>query len=109
MVIILKYISFIAIIIGFWLVIIRHIRDNDSTPSSPDKSANSIYSIISYWLCFFSFFFLLISFLLDRFNNLLGIEFKVLSFSLLMLSIFNFLGVKAILDFKIRHRSNQSY
>lgn len=109
MVTILKYISFLAFIIAFWIVIVRHIRDNDSTPSSPDKLANSTFSIISYWLCFLSFFFLSISFLLDRFNNLLGMEFKVLSFSLLMLSIFNFLGVKAILDFKIRRNSNRSY
>ena len=107
--IILPYIAFFALIILVSNVIRSHIRDNHSPPYAPDKKTNIVFSSFSYWICFFSFLFLLVSFLLEQLNKSLGMEFKLFSFILWALSVIIFFGIKKLLDSIIRVYSNRSY
>jgi len=96
----------LGMLIVLWFGIIMHIRRNYLGSIEPKNMANYRFSYISFWLCLFSFILIIISFFFD---NLLGICLKMVSVTLFIISVLNFLGLKPISDYRISRHCRRSY
>lgn len=99
-------IPILAILIAFWAITFLHIYGNCLGSTEPKNKTNCKFSYISLLLCFFSFVFIVISFLFD---TSLGINLKMLGVALFIISVINLLGLKPISDYIIKRRCKQSY